>query len=173
MNRHPSHSRRQTHRRPVLVLTAAIVFLGIPSAAWGAAQDGPTRLEVSKQERLHQLEQAQIFIDRETSTLDLRTGPVDGLTFDPATVVACGYHLPGARLGGATPKFLCRVGGTVYKVEYLSLRTLRHHREKRPLSRSGDLRRDGGDAIVLGAWIRGRPGLPDQRHLSWLSGQPP
>ena len=119
MNRHPSHSRRQTHRRPVLVLTAVIVFLGIPSAAWGAAQDGPTRLEVSKQERLHQLEQAQIFIDRETSTLDLRTGPVDGLTFDPATVVACEYHLPGARLGGATPKFLCRVGGTVYKVKYL------------------------------------------------------
>ena len=103
----------------MLVLTAVIVFLGIPSAAWGAAQDGPTRLEVSKQERLHQLEQAQIFIDRETSTLDLRTGPVDGLTFDPATVVACEYHLPGARLGGATPKFLCRVGGTVYKVKYL------------------------------------------------------
>ena len=119
MNRHPSHSQRETHRRPVLVLTAAIVFLCIPSAAWGAAQDGPTRLAVSKQERLHQLEQAQILIDRETGTLDLLTGPIDGLTFDPATVVACEYHLPGARLGGATPKFLCRVGGTVYKVKYL------------------------------------------------------
>jgi hypothetical protein len=92
---------------------------GHPLRSRGAAQDGPTRLEVSKQERLHQLEQAQIFIDRETSTLDLRTGPVDGLTFDPATVVACQYHLPGARLGGATPKFLCKVGGTVYKVKYL------------------------------------------------------
>src|SRR5688572_18043661 len=119
MNRHPSNSPRQTHRRSVLVLTAAIVFLGIPSAVWGAAQDGPTRLEVSKQERLHQLEQAQIFVDRETSTLDLRAGPVDGLNFDPATGVACEYHLAGARLGGATPKFLCRVGGTVYKVKYL------------------------------------------------------
>jgi hypothetical protein len=101
------------------VLTAVIVFLGIPSAAWGAAQDGPTRLEVSKQERLHQLERARIFVDRETSTLDLRTGPVDGLTFDPATVVACEYHTPGIRLGGATPKFLCRVGNSVYKVKYL------------------------------------------------------
>jgi hypothetical protein len=119
MNRHLSHLPWQTHRRPVLVLTAVIAFLGIPSAAWGAAQDGPTRLEVSKQERLHQLEEAQIFIDRETGTLDLRTGPVDGLTFDPAGVVACEYHLPGARLGGATPKFLCRAGGTVYKVKYL------------------------------------------------------
>ncbi len=118
MNRHPLHLRRQTHRRPVLVLTTVIV-LGITSGAWGAAQDGPTRLEVSKRERLHQLEQAQIFIDRETSRLDLRTGPVDGLTFDPAAVVDCEYHLPGARLGGATPKFLCRVGGTVYKVKYL------------------------------------------------------
>jgi len=119
MNPHPSHSRRQTLRRPVLVLTAVIVFLGIPSAAGGAAQVGPSRLEVSKQERLQQLEQAQIFIDRETSTLDLRTGPVEELTFDPASVVACEYHLPGARLGGATPKFLCRVGGTVYMVKYL------------------------------------------------------
>ena len=119
MNRHPSHSRRQTRRRPALALMAVIVFLGIPCPAWGAAQDGPTRLEVSKQERLHQLEQAQIFADRETSTLDLRTGPVMGLTFDPATVVACEYHTPGIRLGGATPKFLCKVGGTVYKVKYL------------------------------------------------------
>ncbi len=134
MNRHPSHSRRQTHRRPVLVLTAVIVLLGNPSAALGAAQDGPTRLEVSKQERLHQLERAQIFIDRQTSTLDLRTGPVDGLTFDPATVVACEYHLPGARLGGATPKFLCRVGGTVYKVKYL------------PSARYGTARKNGHSA---------------------------
>jgi hypothetical protein len=118
----------------VLVLTAVIVFLGIPSTAWGAAQDGPTRIDVSKQERLHQLEQAQLFIDRETSTLDLRTGPVDGLTFDPATVVACEYHLPGARLGGATPKFLCRVGGTVYKVKYL------------PSARYGTTRKDGRSA---------------------------
>ena len=119
MNQHPLHSRWQTHRHPVLVLTAVIVFLSIPSGAWGAAQEGPTRLEVSKRERLNQLEQAQIFIERETSTLDLRKGPVDGLTFDPAAVVACEYQLPGARLGGATPKFLCRVGGTVYKVKYL------------------------------------------------------
>jgi hypothetical protein len=116
----------------VLVLTAVIVFLGIPSAAWGMAQDGPTRLAVSKQERLHQLEQAQIFISHDTSTLDLRTGPVDGLTFDPAAVVACDYHLPGARLGGATPKFLCRIGGTVYKVKYL------------PSARYGTTRKTGG-----------------------------
>jgi hypothetical protein len=101
------------------VLTAVIVFLAVPSAAWGAAQQGPTRLEVSKEERLHQLERARIFIDRQTSTLDLRMGPVDGLTFDPASVVACEYHTPGVRLGGATPKFLCRVGSTVYKVKYL------------------------------------------------------
>jgi hypothetical protein len=119
MNQHLSHSRWHTHRHPVLVLTAVIVFLSIPSGAWGAAQEAPTRLDVSKRERLNQLAQAQIFIDRETSTLDLRTGPVDGLTFDPAGVVACEYHLPGARLGGATPKFLCRVGGTIYKVKYL------------------------------------------------------
>ena len=119
MNRHPSHSWRSTQRRPALILMTAIVFLGIPSAAWGAAQDGPTRLDVSKQERLNQLEHAQIYIDRETSTLDLRTGPVEGLTFDPAAAVTCEYHLPGVRLGGATPKFLCRVGGTVYKVKYL------------------------------------------------------
>ena len=119
MNQYPLHSRWQTHRRPVLVLTAVIVFLSIPSGAWGAAQDAPTRLDVSKRERLQQLEQAQLFIDRETSTLDLRKGPVDGLTFDPAGVVECEYDLPGARLGGATPKFLCRVGGTVYKVKYL------------------------------------------------------
>lgn len=113
------HSRRQTWRRPARALIAVIVFLSIPSAAWGAAQDGPARLEVSKQKRLHHLEQAQIFTSRETSTLDLRRGPVDGLTFDPATVVACEYHTPGIRLGGATPKFLCRVGDTVYKVKYL------------------------------------------------------
>jgi hypothetical protein len=119
MNQHPLHSRWETERHPVLVLTAVIAFLSIPSGAWGAAQDGPTRLEVSKRERLNQLEQARLFVERETSTLDLRTGPVDGLTFDPAGVVACEYHLPGARLGGATPKFLCRVGGTVYKVKYL------------------------------------------------------
>ncbi len=134
MNRHPSPSRRRTHRHPVLVLTAVIVFLGIPSTAWGTAQDGPTRLAVSKQERLHQLEQAKIFVDRETSTLDLRTGPVDGLTFDPATVVACEYHSPGARLGGATPKFLCRIGGTVYKVKYL------------PSARYGTTGKNGGPA---------------------------
>ena len=133
MNRHPSHLRRLIHRRPVLVL-AVIGLMGIPSTAWGAAQDGPTRLQVSKQERLHQLEQAQIFIDRETSTLDLRAGPVDGLTFDPAAVVACEYHLPGARLGGATPKFLCRIGGTVYKVKYL------------PSARYGTTRKNGGSA---------------------------
>jgi hypothetical protein len=119
MNRHPSHSRPQTRRRPALALIAVIVFLGIPSAAWGAAQDGPARLEVSKQERLRQLQHAQIFTGRETSTLDLRRGPVDGIAFDPATVVACEYHTPGIRLGGATPKFLCRVGDTVYKVKYL------------------------------------------------------
>jgi hypothetical protein len=117
----------------VLVL-AVIGCMGIPSAAWGAAQDGPTRLQVSKQERLHELEQAQIFIPRETSTLDLRAGPVDGLTFDPAAVVACEYHLPGARLGGATPKFLCRIGGTVYKVKYL------------PSARYGTTRKNGGSA---------------------------
>ena len=134
MIRHSSRSWWQTYRRPVLVLTAAILFLGISSAAWGAAQDGPTRLEVSKQERLHQLERAQIFTERDTSTLDLRTGPVDGLNFDPTTVVACDYHLPGARLGGATPKFLCRVGGTVYKVKYL------------PSARYGTTRKNGGSA---------------------------
>ena len=72
MNRHSSRSWWQTYRRPVLVLTAAILFLGISSAAWGAAQDGPTRIAVSKQERLDQLEHAQIFIDREISSLDLR-----------------------------------------------------------------------------------------------------
>jgi hypothetical protein len=93
--------------------------LAISSAAGGAAQGGPTRLEVSKQDRLHHLEQARIFTVRETSTLDLRTGPVEGLTFDPATAVACQYDAPGIRLGGATPKFLCRVGDTVYKVKYL------------------------------------------------------
>jgi len=119
MNQHLSHSRRPTRRPPALALIAVIVFLGTPSAAWGAAQDAPTRLEVSKQERLRQLEQAQIFTGRETSTLDLRTGPVDGLNFDPATVVSCEYQTPGVRLGGATPKFLCRVGNTVYKVKYL------------------------------------------------------
>lgn len=122
------------NRHPLLLLTAVIVFLSIPSVAWGAAQDRPTRVEVSKQERLHQLEQAQIFIDRETSTLDLRTGPVDGLTFDPATVVSCEYHSPGARLGGATPKFLCRIGGTVYKVKYL------------PSAQYGTARKNGGSA---------------------------
>lgn len=82
-------------------------------------QDGPTRLDVSKQERLQQLSRAEVFVDRETRTLDLRAGPVDGLAFDPATVVACDYHLPGSRLGGATLKFLCRVGSTTYKVRYL------------------------------------------------------
>jgi hypothetical protein len=131
MNPHPSHLRRLIHRRPVLVL-AVIGCMGIPSTAWGAAQDGPTRLHVSKQERLHELEQAQLFIARETNTLDLRAGPVDGLTFDPAAVVACEYHLPGARLGGATPKFLCRIGGTVYKVKYL------------PSARYGTARKNGG-----------------------------
>jgi hypothetical protein len=119
MKRHHSHSRRQARRRSALALITVIVFLGIPSAAWGAAQDGPTRLEVSKQERLRQLERAQIFTGRETRALDLRTGPVEGLAFDPAAVVACEYLTPGIRLGGATPKFLCRVGDTVYKVKYL------------------------------------------------------
>ena len=122
------------NRHPLLLLTAMSLFLGIPSAAWGAAQDRPTRLDVSKQERLHQLEQAQIFVDRETSTLDLRTGPVDGLTFDPATGVTCEYHSPGIRLGGATPKFLCRIGGTVYKVKYL------------PSAQHGTARKNGGSA---------------------------
>jgi hypothetical protein len=116
------------------VLAAVIVFLSLSSAAWGAAQDGPTRLEVSKQERLHQLEHAQIFTERAIGTLDLRTGPVDGLPFDPATGVACEYHLPGAQLGGATPKFLCRVAGTVYKVKYL------------PSARYGTTRKNGGSA---------------------------
>ena len=118
----------------VLAVISVLGVLGVPSAAWGAAQDAPTRLQVSKQERLHQLEQAQIFIARETSTLDLRAGPVDGLTFDPAAVVTCEYHLPGARLGGATPKFLCRIGGTVYKVKYL------------PSARYGTTRKNGGSA---------------------------
>ena len=118
----------------VLAVISVVGVLGVPSAAWGAAQDAPTRLQVSKQERLHQLEQAQIFIARETSTLDLRAGPVDGLTFDPAAVVACEYHSPGARLGGATPKFLCRIGGTVYKVKYL------------PSARYGTTRKNGGSA---------------------------
>lgn len=134
MNPHPSHLPRQTPRHPVLVLTAVLVFLGIPSAAWGAAQDGLTRLEVSKQQRLDELARAQIFIDRETSSLDLRSGPADGLAFDPARVVACDYHLPGARLGGATPKFLCRVGDTVYKVKYL------------PSARHGTIGRNGRSA---------------------------
>lgn len=119
MNRHPSHLRWQIDGSPVLVLTAVLVFLGVPSTAWGAEQDAPARVEVSKQERLHQLEQARLFTPRDTSSLDLRTGPVEGVTFDPTTTVDCDYHLPGARLGGATPKFLCRIGGTVYKVKYL------------------------------------------------------
>jgi hypothetical protein len=118
MNGHPTHSRRQMLRRHVLVLAAALVF-GVPSAAWGVAQDRPTRLDVSKQERLHQLEHAQVFVDRDTSTLDLRSGPVDGLPFDPSGAVTCDYEVPGHQLGGATPKFLCRVNGTVYKVKYL------------------------------------------------------
>jgi hypothetical protein len=132
MNHHPLHSRRQTHRRPVLLLTCVIAVLATPSEAWGASQDPPTRLDVSKRERLQQLEQAQIFIDRDPTTLDLRTGPVDGLNFDPAAGVACEYHLPGARLGGATPKFLCKIGGAVYKVKYL------------PSPRYGTTRKNGG-----------------------------
>lgn len=134
MNRHPSHSRRHATRRAVLLLTWVIVFLATPSEAWGASQEAPARLDLSKSERLRQLERADVFIDRDTSALDLRTGPVDGLTFDPAAGVACHYHSPGARLGGATPKFLCRIGGAIYKVKYF------------PSSRYGTTGKNGGSS---------------------------
>lgn len=106
-------------RRTVVALLTAMLLLGTPWPAWGAGPDQPARIEVSKQDRLRHLRQAQIFIDHEIAALDLRTGPVDGLGFDPAAAVRCEYLTPGVRLGGATPKFLCRIGGTIVKVKYL------------------------------------------------------
>ena len=64
MNPHPSHLRRLIHQRPVLVL-AVIGCMGIPSTAWGMAQEEPARIHVSKQQRLRELEHAQVFTARD------------------------------------------------------------------------------------------------------------
>jgi hypothetical protein len=112
--RHPS-----TRRRSGLVLLGLIVALGTPSLAWGSSQDEPTGIEASKQDRQRYLGLAQLFTPRDTSTLDLLAGPVEQLTFDPSNEVTCEYHTPGMRLGGATAKFLCRIGNAIYKVKYL------------------------------------------------------
>jgi hypothetical protein len=119
MHAHLHHFSKHTRRRIAVALLGGALLLGNAWPARGSAPDGLTRLEVSKQDRLQQLQQAQVFIGQEISTLDLRTGPVNGLGFDPAAGVRCDYHTPGIRMGGATPKFLCRIGETVVKIKYV------------------------------------------------------
>ena len=94
------------------------MLAGLPLSA-NDRSEPPTVIEVSELDRQRCLEQAGVFTDRNTSELDLKTGPVEGLAFDPSPEVTCAYETPGIQLGGATPKFLCRIGSDVFKVKYL------------------------------------------------------
>ena len=74
---------------------------------------------VSDLDRVRYLRLARVWTEHHTSELDLKAGPVEGLAFDPSLEVTCDYHTPGVELGGATPKFLCRIGTELFKVKYL------------------------------------------------------
>ena len=113
----PSKPRKTTPRLSLWPLCLMFV-LACPVAA-SSRSEPPTVIEVSELDRQRCLEQAGVFTDRNTSELDLKTGPVEGLPFDPSREVTCVYETPGIQLGGATPKFLCRIGSEVFKAKYL------------------------------------------------------
>ena len=109
---------RKTCLRPSLWPICLIFVLALPLEARNGSEP-PTVIEVSELGRQRCLEQAGVFTVRKTGELDLKTGPVEGLGFDPSREVAGVYETPGIELGGATPKFLCRVGSDLFKVKYL------------------------------------------------------
>ena len=114
---------RKTQQR--IGLAVAGLMLIVVSPLLGTAppdldSDLPRVIEpVSDLDRVRYLRLARVWTERHTNELDLIAGPVEGLPFDPSREVTCDYHTPGVELGGATPKFLCRIGTEVFKVKYL------------------------------------------------------
>jgi hypothetical protein len=111
----------------LLTSLAAAVSLGLAAGTCGA---GPPRAPsgapiaaedldaVEPVSRRAYIERAQVWRPIRTESLDLLAGPRVPGAFAFDAEVTCDYEDDAGKLGGMTPKFLCRAGDEILKVKY-------------------------------------------------------
>jgi hypothetical protein len=95
--------------------TRTLVTVVLVTAAAGAARALPP--QDSAEDRNALIARAKVWMPTDISSVNLRVGPTGPGAFTPGATVTCEYL--DKKLGGASPKFACRLpGGDELKVKY-------------------------------------------------------
>jgi hypothetical protein len=95
---------------------ALAMLIGLASAALSGTPEHPLK-HLSREERTEAIRRAQVWMQTDVASLDLKSGPSEADAFSPEETVACDFVK--RESSGKTPKFFCEVSrGDEVKVKY-------------------------------------------------------
>lgn len=101
-----------------LLISLLLAFFLQGCALWGG-EPQPSTGQVTEEERVELIREAEVWSPIDTAALDIRKGPPTRLGLAPGSELVCRFQLPKAKVSGVTPKFFCRTAaGRTYKIKY-------------------------------------------------------